>query len=114
MVYRKGEFQFSTLDRFYPYHLAVPLTAWERLGYRNRYDYVGALDALYMTLSDAPRHHSIGRGETEHCVYGFTSEAAAQALQEKFGGFRIEPTAKARRAAEERLRAQAEEAARSA
>ena len=103
MVYRKGEFQLSSLDRFYPFHVAVLLHREDR---RERFAFYGELDAFYRTLSDAPRFNGIGQGPAEHIIYGFKTEEAAQAFQDRFGGFRIEPTQKARQQAEERLHAE--------
>jgi hypothetical protein len=106
MVYRKGEFQLSTLDRFYPFHVATPLPHHETARHRERFLLIGELDAFYRTLDDAKRQNGIGRGPTEHVIYGFKTEGGAQAFQDRFGGFRIEPTQKARQQAEERLGAE--------
>ncbi|GLS18124.1 hypothetical protein GCM10007874_11400 [Labrys miyagiensis] len=103
MVYRKGEFHLSTLDRFYPFHVAILI---HRESPRERFAFYGELDAFYRSMNEAPRFNCIGRGQTEHIIYGFKTEEAAQAFQDRFGGFRIEPTDKARRQVEERLRAE--------
>jgi hypothetical protein len=103
MAYHKGEFQLSTLDRFYPFHVAVLI---HRESQRERFVFYGELDAFYRAMNEAPRQRSIGYGPTEHVIFGFNTEEAAQTFQDRFGGFRIEPTHKARRQAEERLRAQ--------
>lgn len=100
MARRAGEFKLSTLDRFYPFHVAVLLHRADR---SERFRWYGEMDAFYRSMNEAPRQNSFGRGETEHIVYGFASEAAARAFQDRFGGFRIEPTDKARREAEARL-----------
>jgi hypothetical protein len=101
MAYHKGEFQLSTLDRFYPFHVAVLI---HRESQRERFTFYGELDAGYRAMNEAPRQRSIGYGPTEHVIYGFKTEEAAQAFMESFGGFRIEPTDKARQRAEECLR----------
>jgi hypothetical protein len=97
----KGEFQLSTLDRFYPFHVAVLVC---RESKRGRFVFYGELDAAYRAMNEAPWQRSIGRGETEHVIFGFKTEEAAQTFHDRFGGFRIEPTDKARRQAEEWLR----------
>ncbi|CAM5761829.1 hypothetical protein LMIY3S_00269 [Labrys miyagiensis] len=63
MVYRKGEFQLSKLDRFYPFHVAVLI---HRDDQRERFDYFGELDAAYRAMGEAPRQRSIGRGPIRH------------------------------------------------
>jgi hypothetical protein len=100
MVYRKGEFQLSTLDRFYPFHVAVLLYREDR---SERFTFYGEVTAFYRTLSDARLQQGIGQGATEHIIFGFKTEETAQAFMDRFGGFRIEPTHKARRLAEGRL-----------
>ena len=65
MVYRKGEFQLSTHDRFYPFHVAVPL---HRESKRERFVFHAELEAFHRAKNEAPRQHSIGRGETEHII----------------------------------------------
>lgn len=98
MVYRKGEFQLSRLDYAYPFHVALPtpngaVTSWHDV------------DEFVRTSGGAPRHHAIGEWAIHHTIFCFEDERHAKAFQERFGGFPVEPNAKARKALLVELRA---------
>ena len=83
MSRHRGEFQLSTLDRFYPFHVAVLI---HRESQRERFTFYGELDAFYGSMNEAPRFNGIGRGETEHIIYGFKTDAAAQTVNQHWIG----------------------------
>jgi hypothetical protein len=72
---------------------------------RNRHG-SDAHDGRWATRRDVSgqRHRATAaEAETDHTIYGFKTEAAAQIFQDRIGGFRIEPNDKARCLAEARL-----------
>ncbi|MFC2248700.1 hypothetical protein ACETRX_03660 [Labrys portucalensis] len=99
MVYRKGEFQLSRLDYAYPFHIALhtpngAVPNWHEV------------DEFSRSFGGAPRHHTVGEWAIHHTIYCFGDERHANAFQERFGGFPIEASLKARKALLERLRTQ--------
>jgi hypothetical protein len=101
MVYRKGELQSSGIDRGWPYQVALPASA----SHGQNYNIVHGF-CRDEGLSLCPRGHGVGDIPTYHNVYCFAEEAHARRFLERFGGFRIEPTARARNKEAERLRAE--------
>ncbi|MFC2248566.1 hypothetical protein ACETRX_02960 [Labrys portucalensis] len=97
MVYRKGEFQPSRLDREYLFHVALPTPK----GVPNFHE----VDEFVRTFGGAPRHHSVGEWAIHHTIFCFKEERYAAEFLDRFGGFSIEPNAKARKVLLAELRA---------
>lgn len=84
MVYRKGELSTKTIDRDYPYQVA--LLAERTLGG----EYIRA--RLFADgLSLAPRGHTFRRGDQLFNVWCFAEQTDAEAFASKFGGAIIAP-----------------------
>lgn len=98
MVYRKGEFQLSSLDSQYPFHIA-------RHSPNGKVPNLAEVDEFSRAFGGAPRHRSVGDWATFHHIFCFKEERYAKEFQDRFGGFPIEATPKARKALLERLRA---------
>ena len=97
MVYRKGELSKSTMDKEWPHHVAhhTPGGGWKRF-----HD----LEAYCYAVAACPRFHSLAEWSLHHTIFCFREAAHAEDFIALFGGFRIEPSERARTAAAKQLR----------
>jgi hypothetical protein len=93
VVYRKGELSTPAIDREWPYHIALPA---RECTIQN----LAPAQTLCREegLSLCPRHHEIADRANLHIVFCFAVAEHARRFQARFGGFRVEASAKARMA----------------
>jgi hypothetical protein len=94
MVYRKGELSKGTMDRNWPYRIALP--AYRCLGH----DY---LTIRFFCegegLSLSPRTHSLRRDYEDLVIFCFAQRQHAEQFRERFDGEFIDPKSRPKRPA---------------
>ena len=84
MAYRKGELSKGTIDRNWPYQIALPAA---RCGGAN---YV-TIRLFCECLSLCPRTHSFRQDDMDMLVFCFADREHAKKFRERFGGDLIDP-----------------------
>jgi hypothetical protein len=84
MVYRKGELSPASVDRGWPYQVALPASTSLNGGYK-------AIHEFCKDLSLCPRGHSVFREEWFN-VYCFAEVEHAEKFSARFGGQPFDPT----------------------
>jgi hypothetical protein len=84
MSRRKGELSSSTIDRVWPYQVAV------RAELVNRRNHEAAREFM-ASLSVCPRHRSVHHNDVEYHVYCFSDPEHARLMRERYGGEDFNP-----------------------
>jgi hypothetical protein len=84
VIYRKGELSPASVNRGWPYQVALPASACEQSGYK-------AIQDFCKDLSICSRGHSVFHGDQWFNVYCFAEPADAEKFMERFGGEKFDP-----------------------
>ena len=89
MVYRKGELSKSTIDREWPYQVALRTEITTGAHYTAIHDF-----CRIENLSLCPRRHEFQRDDVWYVCFCFGNREDAECFYQRFGGEHINPAAR--------------------